>query len=754
MLAEVCRVDCHRRTITAIAARPMVQPDSAPRSAGSPPGAPVWHAGRMKLVAVLLAATLTTVACSGSDGGSTTASSAPTDTPAAADPPTTEPAATESAATDPPATDPPATDVPTTEAPVDEFAGTIELSSPLAPGCESVGHECLLPFPSDALTVEDDSSVTGRRVAFAGGTLPVNAEGTTIDVERFNRNDGFSPGSAALVLLPGIDVEGSNLPPVTDIAQSIAPESGSIIIDATTSEVWPHWAELDANSTDDARRGLFLRPAQNFTEGHRIVVALHGAVDASGAPIEPTEVFRAYRDRLETDDADVEARRPAMEQIFADLAAAGVQRDNLTIAWDFTVISIDSLTGPLLHMRDDAFDQLGATAPTFDVESVVEEETHTVIEGTYEVPLYLEDDGASGTALNLVDDADLPTVNGIFTSRFRCQVTDASSGAEPGAGLVYGHGLLGTERQATSAGPTLLAENHNYVVCGTALIGMADEDVGNAVASLIDPSNFATLVDRLLQGHLNTLFLGRLMKHSDGLVSHPAFRSDADEPLIDTEQLSYYGISQGGIMGPVSTAISFDWDRGVFGVPGVNYSTLLNRSVDFDDFQLVLDPAFPDKLNQATVLLLIQMLWDRGEGNGYVNHYRTPLPGLNQKVGLLQGALGDFQVANVALDVMARSMGASVGGAADEVRSTDVQPFWGIERIESYPFDGSATMMFDSATPLPPITNTPPRDGADPHEDVRRAAAAYDQIAAFLAVDGTVVDTCDGGPCIIARRDS
>ena len=184
-------------------------------------------------------------------------------------------------------------------------------------------------------------------------------------------------------------------------------------------------------------------------------------------------------------------------------------------------------------------------------------------------------------------------MNGTYTARFRCQITPATSGAAPGAGLLYGHGLLGTERQVTSAGPTLLAQNHNYVVCGTDLIGMAEEDTGNAASILVDPSNFSTLADRLLQGHLNTLFLGRLMRHPDGLVSDPAFRTNGDEPLLDANELSYYGISQGGIMGPVSTAVSTDWNRGVFGVPGVNYSTLLNRSVDFDTFQQILDPAYP-----------------------------------------------------------------------------------------------------------------------------------------------------------------
>ena len=705
----------------------------------------------MKRIAALTAVCILFASCSsGSDGTATTTSDGPAETGAPSSAPATAPATTDPASSTAPDTAPPSADA---TAPFDTgFAGTVDLDVESPNRCEVVGESCLLPFPSDALTVPDDTSATGRRVNLSVASMPTNAGGVGVDTSRHNRNDGFSPGSAALVLVPGVDPDASGLPPITDIAQSIGPDSASVILDATTGEVLYHWAELDASTTDEARRGLFLRPAANYTNGHRIVVGLRNLVDANGTSIEPTDAFRAYRDRLESDVPEVEARRDDMEQVFSDLESAGVARDELTIAWDFTVISTENLTGPLVHMRDDAFAQLGDVAPTFTIDAVEEQadEGRRVIDGTYEVPLYLQADGASGTGLNLPDGSGLPEANGTITARFRCQVTGTSTPDDPGAGLVYGHGLLGTEGQVTSAGPTLVAQNHNYVVCGTALIGMADEDTGNAAASLVDPSNFSTLVDRLLQGHLNTLFLGRLMKHADGLVSDPAFQSDDHRPLLDTKQLAYYGISQGGIMGPVSTAISPDWDRGVFGVPGINYSTLLNRSVDFDTFQQILDPAFPDKLDQAIVLLTIQMLWDRGEGNGYATYFREPLDGMNQKFALIQGALGDFQVTNVAMDVMARTMGASVGAA--DVRSNDVEPFWDIARIDSYPFDGSAVFLFDSGTPLPPITNTPPREGVDPHEDVRRAAAAYDQAAAFLRTDGAVIDTCGGGACIIEPR--
>lgn len=655
----------------------------------------------------------------------------------------------------------PADDSTTTVAPastttLDEsgFTGSIELALDQADHCELIGNECLLPFPSDALTVADDTTETGRRVALPIEAMPANSSGVPVDPARQNLADGFSPGSAALVLIPGVDPVGSDLPPITDIARSLDPGSGSVVLDATTGELWPHWAELDANATDAGRQGLFIRPAVNYPDGHRIVIALRGLVDEGGDAIEPTDVFRAYRDRLETENEVVEARRDDMERVFGDLAAAGVSRDELVLAWEFTVISTESLTGPLVHMRDDAFAILGDAAPSFTVESVTrhDSDTYSYVEGTYDVPLYLTGDGTTGNGLNLAAGEELPTVNGTWPSVYRCLIHDNTTAAELAGGVIYGHGLLGTRNQATSAGPRLLAENHNHIVCGTDLIGMAEDDVPNALAILGEASTFFTLSDRLLQGHLNTLFLGRLLRHPDGFAAHEAFRDADGAALLDTEQLAYYGISQGGIMGPVSTAVSTDWDVGVFGVPGVNYSTLLNRSVDFDLYQLQLDPSYPDKLDQAQLLLLMQMLWDRSEGNGYVNHYTDPLEGLDEKRGLIHGALGDHQVANVAMDVMARSMGASVvWPAVGDGRSTDVEPFWGIPRIESYPHDGSATVMWDSGTPVPPIENVPPREGTDPHEDPRRHLVAVEQIDHFLRT-GTVIDVCGGDPCISPPR--
>jgi hypothetical protein len=58
-------------------------------------------------------------------------------------------------------------------------------------------------------------------------------------------------------------------------------------------------------------------------------------------------------------------------------------------------------------------------------------------------------------------------------------------------------------------------------------------------------------------------------------------------------------------------------------------------------------------------------------------------------------------------------------------------------------------VVWDSGTPSPPTTNTPPSEpayGTDPHGDPRNTVAARLQKSVFLRT-GIVVDTCGGAPC-------
>ena len=194
------------------------------------------------------------------------------------------------------------------------------------------------------------------------------------------------------------------------------------------------------------------------------------------------------------------------------------------------------------------------------------------------------------------------------------------AGTEPAHLVQYGHGLLGSNLEVDAGNIVAMSNEHNTVYCATKWAGFSEDDVPTAVAALGDMSLFPTFVDRMTQGFLNQLVLGRLMLADNGLITHPGFARPDGTPLIDNSELVYDGNSQGGIMGLALAGMSQDFERAVLGVVGMNYSTLLPRSVDFDTYEAIFIPAYPSALDRTLLLSVIQMVWDRTEGSGYVRH--------------------------------------------------------------------------------------------------------------------------------------
>lgn len=448
-----------------------------------------------------------------------------------------------------------------------------------------------------------------------------------------------------------------------------------------------------------------------------------------------------------------------MEEIFTTLTAAGVGRDDLYLAWDFTVASQRNLTERLLFMRDDAFSRLGDAAPKFtvtQVENDVDDRIFRRVTGTYEVDRYV-DNVVPPARFQLGPDGlpvrqSTPQVASFICNIPLAALANAGATAVPARASLYGHGLLGANDEVNGGNVRSMANEHNFVFCATNWIGMAEEDVQNAVQILQDLGKFPTLTDRLQQSMLNQLYLARLMIHADGFVSNAAFQDSAGHPVIDTSDVFYDGNSQGGIYGGTLMAIAQDITRGVLGVPGMNYSLLLTRSTDFELYAGLLYPAYPNELQHPLVLALIQMLWDRSDPSGYAHHMTTdPLPNTPEHKVLLHVAFGDHQVANIATDVEARTIGASIRQPAIAAgRNPDVVPYYGISAIPSDPFDGSAIIIWDSGAATPPLTNTAPAVGEDPHSDPRNSPVARQQKSDFLKSDGAVVDVCSGAPCVAA----
>ena len=621
-------------------------------------------------------------------------------------------------------------------------------------GCDPLDPRmCMLPFPNDLYTVPDPTTATGRRVSIKREWLPANKDGVRANPQELNRNDGFSVGQAALLKVPGIDLTQTGAAPLNDVGASLDADAPIVVIDADTGERHPIFTELDANipaAQQAADQLLFIRPAVNYAAGHRYIVALRNLKTSAGAVIPAPSSFTFYRDG----DTGVgvgaaEARRPHMDQIFTELANAGIAKDDLYLAWDFTVASVENTTGRMLHIRDDALASLGGHAPAFTVTKVTNAPDTGIakqVDGTFQVPLYLTGDGSPGHAFNNGADG-LPKRNGTYTASFQCELPDLASGASA-RGVVYGHGLFGDRGEVGSGSQKDMVRNHDMAYCATDWIGMSESDVGNAATILKDVSTFPTLADRSQQGILDTIFLGRLMTTDDGFVADPAFQHDGGQPVLDTSDLFYDGNSQGAIIGGAYVAVSPDVSAGVLGVAGMNYSNLLERSVDFDPFFQIMKPNYPNAVDRVLGLQVIQMLWDRAETDGYAAHLTTnPLPGTGPHRVLIHTAVGDHQVATYTAEIEARTAGMSIHRPVYGTgRTFDVDPGWGLPSI-NYPSNGSALVVWDSGSPLAPLANVPPRAGHDPHEDPRHSPEAQAQKDQFLRTDGTLIDVCSAAPC-------
>jgi hypothetical protein len=595
-----------------------------------------------------------------------------------------------------------------------------------------------------------------------------------IEAGPYNASNGFSQGSTILVKIPGIesaaDVTAMGGTPIGQIGHYTEKNAPVVVIDASTGQRQPIWTEIDSNAKEPSKRVLEIHPAVNFESGHRYVVALRNLKNAAGKKLEAPAAFRYYRDEMPTKQSRINARRKHFKGIFNKLKSAGIRRESLYLAWDFTVASDMNNARRVLAMRNNAFAQLGDTnladgvpqgvSPTFTVASKTAETGFTRVKGTVNVPCFLFPDCGHGGTFRL-GAGEAPLQNGTWPANFDCIIPDSAQAAAARPSL-YGHGLFGEASEVASAPQKALAEKHDIVMCATDEIGMSKEDEGSTLGILNNLSGFPKLADRLQQGLLDELFLGRAMIASTGFSADAAFQNGGGESVINTGRLYYNGNSQGGIEGGALTAISPDFTRASLGVPAMNYSVLLPRSVDFDAFAEHLYPAYPEEATRPLALDLIQMLWDRGEPDGYAHRMTTnPLPDTPPHQVVMNVALGDHQVTNYQADVEARTIGASAHSPAlYNGRWPSTEYLWNVPAIGGYPYTGSAIYYWDigpirpGTTPgttigvePPPFENVPNRLGEDPHGAPRAAAAEQQLVSDFF--DGAIpaTDTCGGGPC-------
>ena len=598
------------------------------------------------------------------------------------------------------------------------------------------GH-CLLPYPSSFFLAEDMTTASGKRVDFDSDSLPINSSGNAMDITDLNRKDGFSILGTLFAYFEGPLHNDLRTP--SDIATSLSPESDTYIIHAESGELLPHFIEIEVAAEGTGRQLLLLRPMQPMRHGERYIVGIRNIRKADDTLAVAPAGFATLRDRTPTELADLGRQRSHYENnIFPALENAGVSRNELQLAWDFSVSSAESSTHEANHMRELA--DANGIPTTYATTSVDEFDCSEgvnvgrILRGTFPAPLFTE--GYEPGNLLARDENDMPMINGTVDVPFTVIVPcSAITGAEPATLVQYGHGLLDTQITVERDYVGEMANRFNWVFFASDWKGMTNLDLAALVdLASVNPAKFSTIPDNLREAFVHAYQLAKLMKGA--LTEDAMLQNTNGDLLVDTSAHYYFGNSLGTAVGAGYLGFSPDIERAALGVGGMPFTLVLTRSVEFLPFQDMLLGAFPDWADVSLTLALFQLLWDTGESSGWI--HKVPGNTDSPKRVLLQAAIGDRSLSTYGSHVMARAVGATLLQPA-------ARDIFGLEGAQGPLDTGSALVEFDYGLPEVAeavIDTTAP----DPHENPRRDHRGQDQIRKFLE-EGIIQNYCDG-PCV------
>jgi hypothetical protein len=483
--------------------------------------------------------------------------------------------------------------------------------------------------------------------------------------------------------------------------------------------------------------------------GTRYAVGIRKSLQAKdGGPLPISPGFESLLAGTTTDHPLLEKVRPRYADIFAAFEAEGISRDDLVVAWDFTTASDEYMRKDLISARDQAMAEMGTAGANLDFEVTRTDPDgdptiRSRIEGTYDSPLFLTQDGRFNFNTTLARGADgLPEYQGMYTSNFVAIVPECAYLPEnqPVGIIIYGHGLFGSAGEVGSGSQKLAAAGSCRVVIGTNLRGMSENDVGNTAIALNNLNKAPNFFLVIVQGIINSIALEHIVR---GPMAERLFVDDQNQSIVDPTDVVYYGNSQGHIFGATFVAYDPFIQRGVFGVGGANYSMMLERSSDWPTYGVIMAGAYPDQLDQSIDLNLVQMYFDFTDPVGTANDMLNgAIPGTPLKQALLHMAVGDHQVPNITMEYQARTMGIPV------VTPSPYMPYGISESAAPLAAGASGMVIYDGGQGTGiQRGNVPPVGTEDPHGMPRKQPAAVRQMATFWDT-GEIVHECGETACL------
>ncbi len=472
--------------------------------------------------------------------------------------------------------------------------------------------------------------------------------------------------------------------------------------------------------------------------------------------ITPPGSFAAVRDEEPGEDP-VALHYDALLTRLTDL---GVARESVVMAWDFPVGTHDNIAAPLDAVVQRMKDELPvdpAFAPAVSIDALLDRDAGDApasglwreLRGSFLLThhLWVDDDQASDEehdgGMFRVDDEGLPIPRGEAPAYFVAVVPESVRNADPGTVpvVVFGHGIFSAPAEYLAApndpnSTVELLDRMGAIGIGGEWRGLTERDRPDAIRVAVDLGLFPLLTDKLVQGVSNQLALPRLMR--TGFREHEAFQNADGDSYIDPDRIYYFGISLGGIEGLTLMAHTDVVEHAVAHVPGSVWSTMLERSTNWNAFEPFVIDHVPAASDRQLIYAASQLLWDPVDP---VTHFLD----LADKSVLMQVSIGDEQVPNFTAEVIAR--GAGLAAVSPSV--TDPA---GLDPLAAPAGPGASGFMeFDLLTEPPPDVNRPAAGSTGAHTGIRGTDEVISQVDAFFAsgAEGTITHPCGAAPCIL-----
>ncbi len=621
----------------------------------------------------------------------------------------------------------------------------------LPEGCNPLlgGGDCFLPYPSDFFRVPDSTATSGARIETRGAAKLAAADGSSADVSDWRPIQGYSRSSTVLGTLLAPTADAGLVGFFDSPGETLAVRSSAtLIVDAASGELVPHFADLDPRANDASRQAIALHPVVPLGESRRYIVAFHGLVSPTGADVPAPEGFRRIRDGEAAGDTALAPLVARYESdVFPPLEALGLPRAEIQLAWDFTTGSDLDVTGDMRRVRELALAWLASHTPEITIDDVEEHAPGDgsglwrTVSGTVRGPRFVDspDPGA-----RLTRDGDgRVRQDGTVAFPFLAQIPERLRDPAAGVGRVIGlgHGFFGTRNEVRSASAIQSANALGAVVTSIDWWGMSVTDAPGVVLSLVgNPARATLFTDRVHQAIANWLTFTVALRGP--LVGTAAFqRPGTEQSVYDPSRVDFWGLSNGAILGTVQSAMNPWSERVCLNVGGAGWSQMMWRSGNFVPFLLAASLSIPDPLVQQEYVASIQRHMDRIDPATYAPLFFDPELPQNpaDRHVVLQMGLGDAGVPNVGSFYLARALGAAV-------TMPTAAPIWGVDPVVGFDARAGVTVFDMGVDASFEAKASPPLAGNVVHDGVRLLAAADRQLDALFSVEGRVIHPCDG-PC-------